>query len=300
MVDRALVLMYYLIALIRTEVLLCKTDREDGQNVERSSRQYDRYPSSVSSAPYGRVARAGRSDSLDDVYDDEQSTRMPSSVRRYHSDVQVETDRTHADVQSLAQNDYTSSFQPPVKGVPARRTAAMQARQRRDVDTEDIVTRRPTRTMEQSRRRPTHWLVYMGIGVVIMTLGWIVLGAVTNWWQVTQDDWHYGRPRTAQYDVAVGHNDSTANPSHFVALNLRRRIEIIECPGGDCSKAKIYVGPVLIGQGQDLAPATLSFKDVNGDGTVDMIVSVQDSRLVFINENGAFRPQRTGENIQLD
>jgi len=261
--------------------------------VERSSRQYDRYPSSVSSASYGRAARASRPDSLDDVYDDERPTRMPSSVRRYRSDVQVETDRTHADVQLLAQNDYTPSFQPLVKGVPARRT-----RQRRSADTEEVLTRKPAQA--SGGQRPTHWLVYVGIGVLIMTLGWIVLSMVTNWWQVTQDDWHYGRPRTAQYDVAVGHNDSEANPSHFVALNLRRRIEIIECPAGDCSKAKIYVGPVLIGQGQDLAPVTLSFKDVNGDGKVDMIVSVQDSRLVFINENGAFRPQRTGENIQLN
>jgi hypothetical protein len=299
MVDRTLVLMYYLIALIRTEVLFRKTDREDGQNVERSSRQYDQYTASVSSASYGRAARVSRSDSLDDVYDDELPTRMPSSVRRYRSDVQVETDRTHADVRSLAQNDHASSFQPPVKGVPARRTA-MQARQRREADTEDLVTRRLSSAMERGRGRPTHWLVYVGVGVVIMTLGWIVLSIVTNWWQVTQDDWHYGRPRTAQYDVVVGHNDSGANPSHFVALNLRRRIEIIECPGGDCSKAKIYVGPVLIGQGQDLAPVTLSFKDVNSDGKADMIVSVQDSRLVFINENGAFRPQRTGENIQLN
>lgn len=268
--------------------------------MERSSRQYGQYTASVSSASYGRAARVSRGDNLDDVYDDELPTRMPSSVRRYRSDVQVETDRTHADVQSLAQNDYTSSFQPLVKGVPARRTA-MQARQRREAETEDIVTRRLTPAMDRhGRGRPTHWLVYVGVGVVIMTLGWIVLSMVTNWWQVTQDDWHYGRPRTAQYDVAVGHNDSEANPSHFVALNLRRRIEIIECPGGDCSKAKIYVGPVLIGQGQDLAPVMLSFKDVNDDGKADMIVSVQDSRLVFINENGAFRPQRAGENIQLN
>jgi hypothetical protein len=74
---------------------------------------------------------------------------------------------------------------------------------------------------------------------------------------------------------------------------------VVECPGGDCGKAKVYVGPVLIGQGQDLAPVLLSFKDVNGDGKLDMIVTVQDSRFVFINENGTFRPQRPNEPVQL-
>jgi hypothetical protein len=120
-----------------------------------------------------------------------------------------------------------------------------------------------------------------------------------NWWQVWQDDLHYGRPRTFQIDAVVGHNDSDAHPSHFVAINLDRHVQIIEFPGGDSSKAKIYIGPVLVGDGQDLAVVTLSFKDVNGDGKPDMIVSVQSSRFVFINDNGAFRPGRPGENVQL-
>jgi len=132
-----------------------------------------------------------------------------------------------------------------------------------------------------------------------MVMGWVVLNVLANWWQITLDDWHYGRPRTFQTDAVVGHNDSAANPSHFIALNLNRHIEIIEFPGGDASKAKIYVGPTLIGQGQDLAVVTLSFKDVNGDGKPDMIVSVQGSRFVFINDNGAFRPVRPGENVQI-
>jgi hypothetical protein len=250
--------------------------------------QDSRYPSV-------KTGRANRRDSFDDEYDDDaRPSRMPSSVRRYRSDVQQATDRTPADVQSLAQNDYYSSFAPRSKGVPPRRSAA----QRREVDTEDIVTRTSGELV--SRRRRTHWLVYLGLALLVMLVGWIVLSTVTNWWQVTQDDWHYGRPRTAQYDAAVGHNDSSTSPSHFIALNLRRHIEIIECPGGDCTQAKIYVGPVLIGQGQDLAPVTLSFKDVNSDGKVDMIVSVQDSRIVFINANGGFRPQRPGENVQLN
>jgi hypothetical protein len=101
-------------------------------------------------------------------------------------------------------------------------------------------------------------------------------------------------------DAVVGHNnDSAADPSHFVALNLRRHIQIIELPAGDSTKMKVYVGPVLIGDGQDLAPVAITFKDVNGDSKPDMLVSVQDSHFVFINENGAFRALHPGENVQL-
>jgi hypothetical protein len=135
--------------------------------------------------------------------------------------------------------------------------------------------------------------------MLIMIVGWVALSAFINWWQITQDDWHYGRPRTFQTDAVVGHTDSPTSPSHFIAMNFNRHIEIIEFPGGDTTKAKIYMGPMLIGQGQDLAAVTLSFKDVNSDGKPDMIVNVQDSRFVFINDNGSFRPARPNENIQM-
>ena len=144
-----------------------------------------------------------------------------------------------------------------------------------------------------------HWLVVAGFGMLIMIVGWVALSAFMNWWQITQDDWHYGRPRTFQTDAVVGHTDSSTSPSHFIAMNFNRHIEIIEFPGGDATKAKIYMGPMLIGQGQDLAAVTLSFKDVNGDGKPDMIVNVQDSRFVFINDNGGFRPARPNENIHM-
>jgi hypothetical protein len=151
----------------------------------------------------------------------------------------------------------------------------------------------------QSRRGGylhVHWLVYVGLSMFIMLLGWVALSTLGTWWQSAQDDWHYGRPRTYQADAVVGHNnDSASNPSHFIAINLNRHILIIELPAGDASKAKIYSGPILLGQGQDLTPVTLSFKDVNGDGKPDMLVWVADSHFVFINDGGGFRPVRSSE-----
>jgi len=175
-------------------------------------------------------------------------------------------------------------------------------------------SRRPSAQMEESRPhrggdrlspdnvardRHVHWLVYVGLAMIVMLVGWMLLNILLNWWQVTQDDWHYGRPRTFQTDMVVGHNDSTANPSHFVALNLRRHVEVIEFPGGDSTHVKVYVGPLLIGPGEDLAVVTLTFKDINGDGKLDMIVNVQGSHFVFINEDGSFRPARPSDNVQL-
>ena len=149
------------------------------------------------------------------------------------------------------------------------------------------------------RRQRVHWLVYVGLSLLIMLLGWVSLSFLSQWWQVSQDDWHYGRPRTFQVDAVVGHADSPAHPSHFLALNLSRHIEIIEFPGGDATHARVYLGPTLIGEGEDLAVVTLRFKDVNGDGKPDMIVSVQDSTIIYLNENGQFRPLKAGEQVTL-
>jgi hypothetical protein len=137
----------------------------------------------------------------------------------------------------------------------------------------------------------------VGLAMLAMLMGWFVVNAVVNWWQVVQDDMHYGRPRTYQVDQVVGHNDSQLHPSHFIALNLNRHVEVIEFPGGDVSLARVYVGPVLLGQGQDLAVVTLTFKDVNHDQKPDMILNVQDSHIIFINDNGQFRTARPDDNI---
>jgi hypothetical protein len=132
-----------------------------------------------------------------------------------------------------------------------------------------------------------------------MLLLWQLALLLVSWWQVSQDDLHYGRPRTFQCDAVVGHNDAATRPSHFIALNLNRQVEIIEFPGGDVSKAKLYLGPPLIGPGQDLAVVTLSFRDVNGDGKPDMIVTIQGSEVIFLNDAGQFRPLKAGEHVHL-
>lgn len=129
---------------------------------------------------------------------------------------------------------------------------------------------------------------------------WTMLSVAVSWGQTTLNDLRYGRPRTYQVDRFVGHNEAAGIPSHFMAINLNRRIEIIEFPGGDATKARVYLGPQLFGPGDELAPVTLSFADVNGDRKPDMIIRFQDSEIVFLNDQGSFRPLRPDERPQVE
>ena len=142
-------------------------------------------------------------------------------------------------------------------------------------------------------------LVAILLGMVVMALLAVALSSLTSWWRIHQDDAQYGRPRTFQLDAVVGHNDSAAIPTHFIFINLNRHIDIIELPGGDTAHARIYPGPVLFGDGQDLTPVTAEIRDVNGDGKPDIIVHIQDQQLVFINDGTQFRPLRSGEHVNV-
>lgn len=155
-------------------------------------------------------------------------------------------------------------------------------------------------TSAPTPRRP-HGLLWLGLGMLVMFGLWVGGTMLVSWWHLHQDDVTYGRPRTFQSDAVVGHSDSPAHPSHFIALNLNRQVEIIEFPGSDGSHARIYLGPTLLGDGEDLTPVTLSFRDVTGDGKPDMLISIvgQNTAVVFVNDNGVFRPQRPGDVIHL-
>lgn len=145
-----------------------------------------------------------------------------------------------------------------------------------------------------------HPLLYLGLGMVVMLCLWMVLSTVFSWVGTTIDDVRYGRPRTFQMDAWVGHNEQSGIPSHFIAMNLRGHIEVIELAGGDPATTRIYSGPQLYGPGEDLALVTLKFVDVNGDHQPDMIVMVNGSHIVFINDQGKFRPLLPAERPKVE
>ena len=128
----------------------------------------------------------------------------------------------------------------------------------------------------QVTRRRVHWLVYVGLLFMVGIIGWLAITILGAWWQAKQDDWQYGMPRTYQTDAVVGHNDSASNPSHFIAENLRGQIIVIEYPGGNVSKAHAYIITTLPGD-DGYSPVRLVFKDLTGNGRLDMLVQIGDS-----------------------
>ncbi|HZR43977.1 MAG TPA: hypothetical protein VFB12_27935 [Ktedonobacteraceae bacterium] len=140
-----------------------------------------------------------------------------------------------------------------------------------------------------SQQRQGVGLVWLGTGM-LMALAAVLLGQlVVGWITITWDDWHYGRPRTFQCDAVVGHADSPAQPSHFIALNLKGHIEVIELPGGDPSHTRIYQGPQIYGPGADLVPVTLQFPDPGHTHHPDMLILFQGTQVVLHNVDGTFR-----------
>lgn len=135
-----------------------------------------------------------------------------------------------------------------------------------------------------------HPLIELGLGMLLALIA-ILLGQLMRTWVIiTWDDWHYGRPRTFQMDAMVGHDDSPTHPSHFIAINLHGRVEIIELPGGDPAHVRVYTGPTLYGPGADLAPVTLQFLDPAHTHHPDMVIHFQGTQLVWHNVQGTFRP----------
>ncbi len=140
-----------------------------------------------------------------------------------------------------------------------------------------------------STRHSKHWSVYLVTGMATMTALVIGLYSLGSWWQHVQDDWTYGMPRTYQTDAVVGHNhDSRAHPSHFVAVNLAGHIEVFELPAGDPTKVRVFFGPTISGNGADQVVVTISFTDINHDGTPDLILHYGGSAEVLYNKGGTF------------
>jgi len=93
---------------------------------------------------------------------------------------------------------------------------------------------------EPPPKKSKHYLVYIGIGMVAMLALWVGFQMLGSLWSEHQLDATYGFPRTYQVDEVVGHDDSTSHPTHFIFLNLKGRVVIIELPGGKSANARIY------------------------------------------------------------
>src|SRR5947209_20249831 len=55
--------------------------------------------------------------------------------------------------------------------------------------------------------RKVHWILILGIGMIIMLLLYVGFSMLGNWWTNHQLDATYGFPRTYQVEAVVGHNN---------------------------------------------------------------------------------------------
>ncbi len=107
--------------------------------------------------------------------------------------------------------------------------------------------------------------------------------------RLLRDDWRYGRPRTMQLTAYVGHEEPPGRPTQLIALNLARQVVVIEIPGGDVSKTRTLTGPYLFGAGEDLTPVHITLALINGDKEPDLVVSIKEEEIIYINDSGNFR-----------
>jgi hypothetical protein len=155
------------------------------------------------------------------------------------------------------------------------------------------------------RLKQMHWLFLIGLGMISALVLWLIGSAVLAWGIQRFYDVRYGNPRTFQTDMAVGHGgDTPTHPSHFIAMNLNGRAVVIELKAGNPAQIATYEVPItVVDGGQSLV--TISFKDVNGDHKLDMVVDIhlpglpaQDQYSIFINDGDKFRPATSSDNIQ--
>ena len=208
----------------------------------------------------------------DDLY----PTRMPSSVRRY------KPQDTLGDPE-VQKGTLIHRRRASLNGQQTQGFASNAVAPSRDEVREE---RQGLRIPGLQRRRFS--LVTLLVGAIVTMLLIMTFSVLISWWHTYQDDMHYGRPRTSQMDAVVGHNDSPGNPTHFIFINLHGHIQIIEIPGGDASRTRIYTGPTLFGDGQDLVPVTGEIRDDNGKH--DLVVHIQNQQLLFTNDGTTFHP----------
>jgi hypothetical protein len=201
-----------------------------------------------------------------DIEEDERyyGTRPPTSARRYQE--------YHVSPEHIVQRG-NQRYHVRYVDIPKRQSRQQQLPSQQERQTEEYAIAPPRGNARPGRR--LHPLAWIGIFLTLLILGWFGLNDITSWFQGVQNDWTYGKQRHFEINAVVGHSDSQTNPSHFTAENTNGEIIVIELPGGNVSKAKIYqIETVPNNTGNP--PVKLSFQDMNGDGKPDMLVAIGD------------------------
>jgi hypothetical protein len=198
--------------------------------------------------------------------------------------------------------DLLYTGRPPLGSVTRRytdqhgNTVIEQGRQRYVLHTEQgwrVTEQGPGRPRPRKARRRVSGLFVFGLGMLVMVVLLTLVVAIYQHQQAAEEQAAFEQPIITEQFQVVGHNhDSVARPSYFEFINLQGRVLIIELPAGDPAKAMIYTGPQILGQSAYNQQITGEFRDINGDGRIDLIVSIGGQQITFLNNGTKFVPQQ--------
>lgn len=164
----------------------------------------------------------------------------------------------------------------------------------------DIPTPRSRGRAMQRVTSGVNAVIYGATATLAALAVYLLIGSLLSWAQVRFDDMRYGRPRTTHLEGFVGRpEEATGRPTHFIALNLRRQVIVLELPGGDADQVRSLPGPYLFGADEELTPVQLALKDTDADGNVDLLINVRNEQVIYLNKDGSFRLPTGEEQAQL-
>lgn len=141
----------------------------------------------------------------------------------------------------------------------------------------------------QKAKRRLHWFVPTGITMLAMIVLWRGGTWAVNTIQQNNINATYGFPRTYQTDANVGHG---TGKSHFLFENLNGHVFFEEIPEGtDFKDARVYMVTTLYGPDASQVPVTAEFKDVNGDGKMDVLIDLEGQQIVYLNTGTGFKAE---------
>jgi hypothetical protein len=145
---------------------------------------------------------------------------------------------------------------------------------------------------EQERVRVTpmrFFIIALGIILLAFVLAALIIAllipALNRW----NDDRTYGYPRTIHQRANVGHGTTAQPYSDFTGENINGYMYVIELEETDPTQSNPHVYFVTRYSGVDkdmVAITDIAFQDENGDGKVDMLVTIENGSMFVLYNNG--------------
>ena len=171
------------------------------------------------------------------------------------------------------------------------RTTAAKTPDLIEEDTEDIPAvvqkkkHHPSYRQRPMAKREGNTILSAFVGVCLVLAIVFVVQIIIPFCTNKLNDFKYGNPRTATYDVNVSHGTLQQPLSHFIALNMQGQAQVIECPAENCEHAIIYTAQNLYDSG---IPVTLEFKDLANNGKLDLVIIMEGKADVIMNNGKQF------------